>query len=79
MRGILSAAPGPAGIRLLTGAYLLLLIQAGLVLWSGRVLDPALRVLVGLIFTFAAGALVGAIHGLSDQRRNTSRRCRHGS
>lgn len=78
MRGILSAAPGPSAIRLLVGAYLLLLIQTGLVLWSAPSIAPALRVLVALVLVIAVSALCAAIHGLSDQNRKDWWRRRYG-
>lgn len=78
MRGILSTAPGPSAIRLLVGTHLLLLIQAGLVLWSAHELEPVLRALVALVLVVAMSALCAAIHGLSDQSRKDWWRRRHG-
>jgi hypothetical protein len=78
MRGILSGAPGPSAIRLMVGTHLLLLIQAALVLWSAPHLDSVLRVLVALVFALAVGGLCIAIHGLSDDDRQTWWRRRHG-
>lgn len=77
MRGILSAAPGPSAIRLMLGTHLLLLIQAALVLWSVPHLDIALRVLVAMVFALAVGGLCAAVHGLSDDNRQTWWRRRH--
>lgn len=77
MRGILSAAPGPSAIRLMVGTHLLLLIQAALVLWSAPHLDIALRVLVALVFALAVSGLCAAIHGGSDDNRQTWWRRRH--
>lgn len=78
MRGIFSTAPGPSAIRLLVGTHLLLLIQAGLVLWSAHELDPVLRALVALVLVIATSALCAAIHGLSDQNRKDWWRRRYG-
>jgi hypothetical protein len=78
MRGLLSATPGPSAIRLMVGTHLLLLIQAALVLWSAPSVDIALRVLVALVFAMALGGLAAAIHGLSDDNRQTWWRRRHG-
>ncbi|WP_037488702.1 hypothetical protein [Sphingobium indicum] len=78
MSGILSASPGPSAIRLMVGTHLLLLIQAALVLWSAPSLDIALRVLIALVFAMAVGGLCAAIHGLSDDNRQTWWRRRHG-
>lgn len=77
MRGLLSAAPGPSAIRLMVGTHVLLLIQAALVLWSAPHLDVALRVLVALVFLLAMGGLCAAIHGLSNDDRQTWWRSRH--
>jgi hypothetical protein len=62
----------------MVGTHLLLLIQAALVLCSAPSLDIALRVLVALVFAMALSGLAAAIHGLSDDNRQTWWRHRHG-
>ena len=78
MRGILSGAPGPSAIRLMVGTHLLLLIQAALVLWSAPNIDAVLRALVALVFVLAVSGFCIALHGLSDDNRQTWWRRRNG-
>ena len=77
MRGLLSAAPSPSAIRLILGTHLLLVVQAGVILWSAQGLAPALRVLVGLVLGLAIGGLAGALHGLADEDPTPRWRRRH--
>lgn len=80
MKGLLDPNPGPGAIRLLLGGYLLLLIQAGLVLFAlarGSVASAdALQLAVLLLALISGACLTAALAGQSSSRtsgRHTGR------
>ena len=77
MNGIFSNAPCSSSIRLLVGTHVLLLVQAGLVLWSAPV-PGAMQALVMLVFVIGISALIAAARGDKDERRRDWWRRRHG-
>lgn len=78
MRGLFSAQPGHSAIRLLIGTHLLLLVQAGLVLWSAPKIDPILTIIVAIAALLGLTAFIAAAHGgtIEDGRVWTPRRGR---
>ncbi len=78
MRGIFSSQPGQSAIRLLVGTHLLLLVQAGLVLWSAPHIDLMLRAIVGIAAVLGLSAFIAAVHGgtMEDDKIWTPRRWR---
>jgi uncharacterized membrane protein len=81
MRGLFSARPGQAAIRLLIGTHLLLLVQAGLVLWTAPEIDLMLRIIVGIAAILGLLAFAVAAHGgtIEDDAVWTPRRGRRRS
>ena len=77
MNGIFSQAPCPSSIRLLVGTHLLLLVQAGLVLWSAPVAG-VMQALVLLVFIIGLSAFICAVRGDSGEDRRDGWRRRHG-
>jgi len=78
MRGIFSSRPGQSAIRVLVGTHLLLLIQAGLVLWSAPAIPGELRFIVAITAILGLSAFIAAVHGgtIDDGQVWTPRRGR---
>lgn len=66
MNGIFSNAPCSSSIRLLVGTHMLLLVQAGLVLWSAPV-PGEMQALVLLVFVIGLSAFICAVRGDSGE------------
>ena len=77
MNGIFSNAPCPSSIRLLVGTHMLLLVQAGLVLWSAPV-PGEMQALVLLVFVIGLSAFICAVRGDSGEDRRDWWRRRRG-
>lgn len=81
MRGLLGPNPEPAAIRLLLGGYLLLLIQAGLVLVAlarGSVTSvDALQLAVLLLALISGACLAAALAGQPSSRPSNRAIRRH--
>lgn len=75
MNGLLSSTPAPAAIRLVLAGYLLLLVQATLVLLAPD--RTGSRAVAGLIGIIAWASLATAIAGVPDAPEK-HRRWRHG-
>lgn len=63
MNGIFSPRPCQTAIRLMIGAHLLLIIEAGLLAWSTSIIDMPLRLILGGTAMLALFAFASAVHG----------------
>ena len=63
MNGIFSTRPCQTAIRLMIGAHLLLIMEAGLLAWSTSIIDMPLRLILGGTAMLALFAFASAVHG----------------
>ena len=74
MSGLLSQTPAPSSVRLLIGGYLLLLVEAGLVVGATTIVGTIPSLLVAGSALAALAALLLAVLGEPDNARVTERR-----
>lgn len=77
MNGIFSSAPCQSSIRLLVGTHLLLLVQAGIVIWAWPAAGD-IRGLVLLAFVLGMSGFICAVCGESREPRASWRERRRG-
>lgn len=73
MSGLLSRTPAPSSIRLLVGGYVLLLVEAGLVVGATTIIGTIPCVIVAGSALAALAALLLAILGKPEEARATER------
>ncbi|MGA1809356.1 hypothetical protein VHN57_10265 [Sphingobium sp. WW5] len=77
MNGIFSSAPCQSSIRLVVGTQLLLLVQAGIIIWA-RPAANDIRGLVLLAFALGLAGFIAAVCGESSAPRVHWRERRRG-